>query len=556
MLNEDQARPSTPTFWQNMKKSLFEPHPKITEAGARREARLLSIIDLLFALLGLVGAISIFSTQGVSRNVFVLLGLAFAAFIAYILARTQFHKIGSYLIVWALVFVAFGVGDISRLSNSLHTNLILAFLIASITFPFRYMVFFAIFNNIIIGLMPYAYPGFKDVGVTLGLFIPLSLLMLAAMRHRDNVEHDRLANYKQLNQELSALRGHLEQDVEDRTIKLEERARQLQVVTEVARTAASFQDLDRLLTSSTRLISESFGFYHVGIFLLDDEGQYAVLRAANSEGGQRMLNRMHTLPIDLNSIVGYAAKTQTPRIALDTGEDSVYFNNPDLPETRSEMALPLKVGIRLIGILDVQSNQKDAFSNEDIAILSTLGDQLTIAIDNTRLLTETRRALVTAEQTHQRYFSQTWSQFAHRLDIEGYRYHDGRLIPLSEKDDINQVDENKKSGLSIPLMIRGQEVGCLDIQPTNEKRVWNPNEIAVLEATAERAALALESARLLEVSQKRAFKEQVIGEISSKISSAINLENILQTALREMGRILPGAEISIQVENDSKPERI
>jgi GAF domain-containing protein len=409
--------------------------------------------------------------------------------------------------------------------------------------------------------MPYAYPGFKDVGVTLGLFIPLSLLMLAAMRHRDNVEHDRLTNYKQLNQELSTLRGHLEQDVEDRTIKLEERARQLQVVTEVARTAASFQDLDRLLTSSTRLISESFGFYHVGIFLLDEEGQYAVLRAANSEGGQRMLNRMHTLPIDLNSIVGYAAKTQTPRIALDTGEDSVYFNNPDLPETRSEMALPLKVGMRLIGILDVQSTQKDAFSNEDIAILSTLGDQLTIAIDNTRLLTETRRALVTAEQTYQRYFNQTWSQFAHRLDTEGYQYRDGRLIPVSEKADVDQVDVNQvngnnKSRLSIPLMIRGQEVGFLDIQPTNEERVWNPNEIAVLEATAERAALALENARLLEVSQKRAFKEQVIGEISSKISSAINLENILQTALREMGRILPGAEISIQVENDSKPERI
>lgn len=105
-------------------------------------------------------------------------------------------------------------------------------------------------------------------------------------------------------------------------------------------------------------------------------------------------------------------------------------------------------------------------------------------------------------------------------------------------------------------MIRGQDIAYLDIRSANEKRVWDPNEIAVLEATAERAALALESARLLEVSQKRAFKEQVIGEISSKISSAINLENILQTALREMGRILPGAEISIQVETDSKPERI
>jgi GAF domain-containing protein len=454
MLNEEQAQPTEPTLWQNVKNFLFGPRPTITEAGARREARLISIINFLFGLLGFVGAISLFGIDGVFR-----------------------------------------------------------------------------------------------VGVILGLFVPFSLLTLALMHYRDNLERDRIANYKHLYQELSNLRDELEQSVEQRTIQLEERARQLQVVTEVARTAASFQDLDRLLTSSTRLISESFGFYHIGIFLLDEEGQYAVLRAANSEGGQRMLSRMHTLPIDLTSIVGYTAKTQTPRIALDTGEDAVYFNNPDLPETRSEMALPLKVGMHLIGILDVQSNKKNAFSNEDIAILGTLGDQLAIAIDNTRLLTETRRALVTAEQTYQRYFSQAWSQFARHQDIEGYRYHDGRLIPLSEKADGNQVDENKKSKLSIPLMIRGQGVGFLDIQPTNEKRVWNPNEIAVLEAAAERAALALESARLLQDAQKRASQEQIIGDISTKISSSINLRNVLQTAVEELGRNIPGSDVVIELKS-------
>jgi len=552
MLNEEHSRPAIPTLWENIQKFLFEPHPTITDVGARREARLVSVINLLFALSGLIGAISIFSANGLSRNVFVLIGLVLIAIAAYILSRTPLHKIGSYLIVWALVFVAFGVGDASRLTNSLHTNLILAFLIASITFPFRYMLLFVILNNVAIGLMPLVYPEFTDTGVVLGLFIPFSLLTLAVIRHRDNVENDRLKEFKRFNQELTTLKVDLEQRVEERTTRLEERARQLQVVTEVARTAASFQDLDRLLTSSTRLISESFGFYHVGIFLLDEEGHYAILRAANSEGGQRMLARMHTLPVDLNSIVGYAAKTQAPRIALDTGTDSVYFQNPDLPETHSEMAVPLKVGMHLIGVLDVQSTQKDAFSDDDIAIMGTLGDQLAVAMDNTRLLTETRRALVTAEQTYQRYFSQAWSQFARRLEQVGYRYQNGKVVPLSETSAGNQVDVRKSSKLSIPLMVRGQNIGILDIQPTNEERSWDPGEIALIEAAAERAAFALESARLLEDAQRRAARERTISEMANKLNSITSIDSILRSTVEGLGHQIGGTEVTFELSQVSQ----
>jgi hypothetical protein len=108
-------------------------------------------------LSGLLGAVSILIVNGLSRNVFVLTGLAVIAITAYFLSRTPFYKIGSYLIVWVLVFIAYGVGDVNRLNDSLHTNLILAFLIASITFPFRYMLFFIILNNIAISLMPFVY---------------------------------------------------------------------------------------------------------------------------------------------------------------------------------------------------------------------------------------------------------------------------------------------------------------------------------------------------------------------------------------------------------------
>jgi GAF domain-containing protein len=555
MLKDKQANdvPKTQTWWNSLGQFLFEAHSEILEGGARRQARLISILALLITLTNIVGASVVFFTSQSFKAGFTLVGLTVFSIIGYALSRTRFYKTGGYTIVWSLALAAFWGGSSNNLSLSLYSNLIPALVIASIIFPFRYMTFFVGLNNLLIlalGLQPFIYPEYNNFLIDLAVFIPFGLLVLTAMRYRDNVEHDRLAEFKRINQELIDLSNELEQRVEIRTQALQERSRQMQAVTEVARTAASFQDLDRLLTSSTRLISESFGFYHVGIFLLDEEGQYVILRSANSEGGQRMLVRAHTLPVDLNSVVGYTAKTQSPRIALDTGTDAVHFKNPDLPETRSEMAVPLKVGMHLIGVLDVQSTEKDAFSDEDIAIISTLGDQLAVAMENTRLLLETRRALVSAEQTYQRYFNQTWAQYAHRLKQPGYRYQDGQVLPLSELFEQNQTETGSDSKLSIPLMVRGQNIGVLEVQSSNKQQSWTAGELSILEAAAERAAFALESARLLEDAQRRAAKEQAIGEATSRINSAINLDNILQTALREMGRILPGAEISIQVENN------
>jgi len=181
----------------------------------------------------------------------------------------------------------------------------------------------------------------------------------------------------------------LESRVRDRTRQLAEqndalqlRSRQLQTVADVARNIVSTRQVDSLLTLVTRLVSERFGFYHSGIFLLDERGEYAVLRAASSPGGIRMLERQHKLRVGQVGIVGYVTGTGEPRIATDVGADAVFFNNPDLPETRSEMALPLKLGDLIIGALDVQSVEPDAFSQEDIALFTTLADQVSVAIEN------------------------------------------------------------------------------------------------------------------------------------------------------------------------------
>jgi GAF domain-containing protein len=555
MLNENNQPKNNPSIWQKALRFLLKPHPTVTDIEARRQARLVAIITFLMIIITLIGALTVFFVVASYSygDGLILVALTIVSIFGYGLSRTRLYKLGGYTIVWALVLAAFGGGFSGNLSNSLHSNLIPAIVVASLIFPFRYMAFFVTLNNLLIvtfGVLPFANLEYTSLGADLSVFIPLSVLILVAMRYRDLLEREHLTEVKRVNQELTDLGNELEKHIEESTEKLKERSRQMQAVTEVARTAASFQDLDRLLTSSTRLISENFGFYHVGIFLLDEEGQYAILRATNSEGGQRMLAKRHMLAVDLNSIVGYAAKTQAPRIALDTDSELVYFNNPELPETRSEMAVPLKVGMRLIGVLDVQSTQKDAFSDDDIVILSTLGDQLAVAMDNTRLLTETRRALVTAEQTYQRYFGQAWHQFSRNLNQVGYQYQNGRVIPLEEGSEADQASRDNGSNLSIPLMVRGQDIGLLDIKPTSEKRAWSPDEISILEAAAERAALALESARLLEAAQRRAAREHTISEVVNKIGAITNIDAILRSTVEELGHQIGGTEVAIELSPD------
>ena len=146
------------------------------------------------------------------------------------------------------------------------------------------------------------------------------------------------------------------------------------------------------------------------------------LRAANSTGGRKMLARQHKLQVGQIGIVGYVTGEGKPRIATDVGQDAVFFNNPDLPETKSEMALPLKVGDHTIGALDVQSVDSNAFSNDDIELFSTLADQVAIAINNNQLYEETTLALSESERVHRQYLNQEWTRQSTEANVSSIRY--------------------------------------------------------------------------------------------------------------------------------------
>jgi GAF domain-containing protein len=358
--------------------------------------------------------------------------------------------------------------------------------------------------------------------------------------------------------ELEAAKLTLEERVRDRTADLARRATQLQTIATTARAIAGVQEIGSLLTDITNSVSEQFGYYHAGIFLLDEAGEYAVLRASNSEGGRRMLLRQHRLRLDNNSIVGYTAFLNEARIALDVGTDSVYFNNPDLPDTRSEMALPLRAGRRVFGVLDVQSTEPNAFSSEDIGVLEILADQIAIAIENARLFSAAQEALFESRATLEKYIRQEWKEFGDLAKHNGFIFDGKQILPLvdtKQKQRLAQTGslsiDKTSSVLTMPIRLRGQTIGILDVRPRKGSRKWTQDELAVVEAAADRAALALENARLVDSAQRRAGRERAIGEIAARIGAVSDRDLILQTAVEELGRKIGNTEIRIEIDVDS-----
>lgn len=423
---------------------------------------------------------------------------------------------------------------------------------------------FALAQAEAIGIIVYTPgPAVEVAGEFTFLFFFSTLFMYLTITSLQNALSATKKNASELetkNRELTTLRDDLEVRVQERTTALEKRAAQIQTVSNLARTIASVQDLSTLLPNITRLVHEEFGYYHAGIFLLDELGKYAVLKAANSEGGMRMLNRGHRLLLDTNSIVGYVTSRGEPRIALDVGADAVYFNNPDLPDTRSEMALPLLVSGRVIGALDVQSVQTNAFSQEDVAVLSILADQIAIAIENARLFGEAQKALSDAQLTYEKYVKQSWNSFVEQAKHTAFIFDGKQVAPLegqAKQDYVKpaiqtgslSLDKTSKT-IAVPIKLRGQTIGFLDVRSKRGERKWTRDELILLEAAAERTALALENARLVESAQRRAARERAIGEISTKIGAVSSFEYILQTTVEELGRKIGGAtEVTLEIGN-------
>ncbi len=381
--------------------------------------------------------------------------------------------------------------------------------------------------------------------------------------------------FNQMTVTLRDLFEGLRKQAEERTreaLSLERRTRELEITSLISRDITTEHNLDQLLTRAVDLIAQRFELYHVAVYLIDDFNEFATLRAGSGEAGHKMLDEQYRIKTgDPDNLVGYVAGSGYSRFIADLEADARLARNPLLPEAKSELAMPLSAGERAIGVLDVVSNEASAFDQNDLQILQTLADQLAVAIENARLVEQTRANLEELNHLYQEQTHKAWkgavSSTPQAFEYDGLdivqRKRDLPAETLKELQGGHPVrltgtksagkkgkEAAEKSTLLVPLLLHGQLIGTLGLEKDNPTYEWSPDEMLMAENVATQATLALENARLIEETRRRAQKEQKISEITARIGASINMRNILQTAVEELGHAIPGSEVMVEFRND------
>jgi GAF domain-containing protein len=311
-----------------------------------------------------------------------------------------------------------------------------------------------------------------------------------------------------------------------RTRELDRRLVQIRTAAEVSRSLSGLMDLDTLLQQVVDLMQSRFGLYYVGVFLQDEKGENAILRAGTGEAGEEMIATRYQAPVGDDSIVGWAIANRKPHIALDVGREPTRFNNPLLPKTRSEMALPLISGERVFGALTVQSEFPDAFDQDDTIVMQGIADSLATSIQNVHLFDESKKSLQEIQALNRQYVVQAWKKAGETPSLQRASYENAAY------DGIENISITQR----FPILLRDQIIGQLAID--TDKQMLTPEEQTLIQEVTTQAALAMENIRLLEESQRRSSLEHLLGNVVQNVRSQTDLEMILRSTVSELGRAL------------------
>jgi GAF domain-containing protein len=325
---------------------------------------------------------------------------------------------------------------------------------------------------------------------------------------------------------LEALQTTLEQQVLERT-------KQLTAMNEVGRAASSSLDPDELITRVVNLFPEQFGYYYAAIYLLDPSEKWAELRYATGEAGKVLRQNHHRLDVSGRSMVGGAIREKIARIAQVASQEKHRFENPLLPYTRSEIALPLIAGDRVLGALNIQSMKEADFTPQVIETMQNMSGQVAIALENARLFQEAQQVIKEMRAVQQQYLMEGWQGFTS----------DNNELEYAVGDEFR---ENAKV-IEVPISLRDQILGEIMLEGNEE---WTVDQQSLVDAVAKQAAIALENARLVSETRQTAVRERMLAEINSKIWSAATIDSILQTTVKELGRRLDASQATIELNLD------
>ncbi len=363
----------------------------------------------------------------------------------------------------------------------------------------------------------------------------------------------------------------------------ERRIRQLELNTEISRQLTTMLDVDQALQYSVTKIQETFGFYHAHVYLRDPATGELEMREGSGEVGRQLKAAGHRLPAG-QGIVGQVANTGQPLLAPNVDQIIDFVRNPLLPKTQAELAVPLRKGSLVLGVLDLQSEEAGGFTEEDQKLMQSIADQMAVVIDNARLFREVRTVAAEAEALNRRLTLATWADITEKSSASGYVFTKSGVTPIAGAD-LQRTDEqtwlaimneavrkkeltyhregssngsDQPNVLSVPLILRDEVIGVIGIEraapPTagagNQKSApaaWTDDEIITIQAITDQVTQALDAARLAQETQRAAWRDRVVSESTAEVWATDEIEEVMRAAVTQLGDRLRASEVVIRL---------
>ncbi len=404
-----------------------------------------------------------------------------------------------------------------------------------------YAEYLGMFSNKYAGLFDFA-----DVTTIWFLHLATSAIIYFLVRRLSRLAKDAQKGEQEVartNEELSALRDILQERVDQRTESLVAQNTNLQTASHIASEILSETNIKGLLEKATELISSEFSHEHVAFFLLNEKKDHAVLQTASSESGRKMLADHYRIPVSEESFVGVVASEKRARIALNEGSDSKFFQNSYIEQMRSGAAFPLLTQNEVLGVLEIQAEQANTFTQDNLTIYQSLANQIALAIQNIRLIEDARVTLAQLELIVSEQSAASWRKQLGQKPY-GFVYTPVGVIPIRAKNTAVEVRADTEK-TEIPITLRGRKIGKISLQRLSSH--WTNKEKALLSDVATQVGLAIENARLLNETREQANQEQLVSEVSSRLRETLDMDTVLKSAIDEIKKTFDLKEVEVRL---------
>jgi GAF domain-containing protein len=378
--------------------------------------------------------------------------------------------------------------------------------------------------------------------------------------------------FNSMTTQLRDLIDSLEQRVANRTHRLE-------LVAGLSERLTAILNVEELLHELVNQIKDSFGYYHAHIYLLDDKQEKLVVAEGSGEAGAVMKAKGHNIPLDAQtSLVARAARTGEVVRVDNVRSAKDWLPNPLLPDTYSEMAVPIILEGQVVGVLDVQQDKVAGLDEGDANLLLTLANQVAVTIRNARQFAQVQTALVEAHALQQRYIAQSWDRTkVAKKNVGRVQFSLGESTTLNETVIVEarqqalasqeptlvafngsaaEATANPLHALVAPVRLRNVPIGDLQFYDVDPDREWTEGEFGLINAVIDQVAQAAETLRLLDETQERASREQLVSQISNKMRRAPDMESLLKVAVSELSRVLNPARTFVHMDFEEVREPV